>query len=118
MLKENMKITLDWIDAFNEHNIEKVLALYSNNADHYSPKLKLTQPETKGIISGKEAMRNWWSDAFNRLPDLHYELTTLSVSQEFVNMVYKRTAGKEEETEVNEMLHIKDGLIVSSAVRD
>ncbi len=115
-IKENTEITFKWFEAFNEHTIEKLLALYHPDADHYSPKLKIRHPETNGIIKGTEALRNWWCDAFNRLPDLNYEIISLGVDKDYVMMRYKRTVSGEEDMVVNEMLHIKDGLIISSAV--
>ncbi len=116
ILQTNSEITFKWLDAFNEHDIEKLLALYSDDADHYSPKLKVKHPDTKGIIKGKEALRNWWSDAFKQLPDLHYEIISMGVDKEYVMMKYKRTVTGEADMEVNEILHIKDGLIISSVV--
>ena len=46
-----------WFDAFNTHDIEMLLALYAEDAEHYSPKLKIRQPETNGLIKGKPALR-------------------------------------------------------------
>ena len=117
-IKENANITFSWFDAFNEHDIEKLLALYHADADHYSPKLKVRFPETKGLIKGKDALRNWWNDSFERLPSLRYEIISLTVNKDFVLMAYKRMVNNEEDMEVNEVLNISNGLIVSSAVMD
>ena len=115
-IKQNTDITFKWFEAFNEHNIEKLLALYDNGADHYSPKLKMRFPETKGLIKGKDALRNWWTDSFERLPTLHYEIISLTVEADFVLFAYKRKVNNEEDMQVREVLNIKNGLIVSSAV--
>jgi len=48
--KENIYVALKWFDAFNEHNLENLLKLYHDQARHYSPKLKIRQPETEGIV--------------------------------------------------------------------
>ena len=116
IIRQNTETTFNWFDAFNEHDIEKLLSLYHNEADHYSPKLKLRHPETNGIIRGKQELRNWWDDAFNQLSDLHYEIISLTVNKDYVMMLYKRTVKNEADTEVSEMLNIKNGLIISSAV--
>ncbi len=68
-----IRIAEEWFDAFNAHDLEKLLTLYSDDARHYSPKLKLRRPGTNGYIVGKEALRQWWQDAFERLPTLRYE---------------------------------------------
>lgn len=105
-----------WIDAFNSRDLEDLLSLYHENAQHYSPKLKLLQPETNGFIKGKENMRVWWQDAFKRLPTLQYELVRLTPYQDRVFMEYKRYAANEEVLYVGEMLEIKDGWIHASTV--
>jgi hypothetical protein len=35
-------IAYRWFEAFNEHDLDKLLALYHEQAEHYSPKLKST----------------------------------------------------------------------------
>ncbi len=72
--EHNEQIAQRWFAAFNSHRLEDLLRLYDDQAQHFSPKLKIRQPETNGWVSGKAALRNWWQDAFDRLPDLHYEV--------------------------------------------
>jgi ketosteroid isomerase-like protein len=114
--EQNKEIARKWFDAFNRHDLEKLLALYHNGAEHYSPKLKLRLPETKGLIKGKSALRDWWQDAFDRLPSLHYEVKKLTADNEQVFMEYIRHVEGEEDLRVGEVLEIKNGLIVFSRV--
>ena|ERR1700748_3518303 len=109
-------IAKKWFHAFNEHNLENLLSLYDENALHYSPKLKIRQPETNGLVAGKDALRAWWKDAFERLPELHYSYTTLTANNERVFMEYLRRVPGEEDMLVAEVLEIKDSLIVASRV--
>jgi len=60
-------IAFKWFDAFNKKELEKLLSLYDDEAQHFSPKLKIRQPQTNGLIIGKEAMRVWWQDAFDQI---------------------------------------------------
>lgn len=109
-------IAIKWFDAFNEHDLDKLLSLYADDAQHYSPKLKLHQPDTNGLIVGKEALRSWWQDSFARLPTLHYQPTKFIADDNSVFMEYIRTVDGEKPLTVGEVLDIKDGLIVSSRV--
>lgn len=109
-------IALKWFEAFNKHDIEMLLCLYDQNAAHYSPKLKIHQPHTNGYIKGKNELRNWWSDAFNRLPELHYDLIQLTAEGEQVFMEYIRKTPGEEDLRVGEVLVIKEGKIIASRV--
>jgi ketosteroid isomerase-like protein len=116
MNESNLQVAKNWLAAFNEHNLEKLLALYADDAVHYSPKLKLRHPETKGLIKGKVNLRGWWKDAFDRLPTLQYEATSLTANNERVFMEYTRLVEGEENMLVAEVLEIKNSLIVASRV--
>ena len=111
-----ISIAQQWFQAFNEHNLENLLALYADDAAHYSPKLKIRQPETNGLVRGKEALRNWWQDAFERLPELHYSYTTLTANEHRVFMEYIRQVPGESDMLVAEVLEIKDDKIIASRV--
>ncbi len=114
--EQNKQIALKWFEAFNEHQLEKLLALYHNEAQHYSPKLKVRLPETQGLIKGKEALRSWWKDAFVRLPGLRYQVQKLTADNEQVFMEYLRYVEGEETLRVGEVLQIENNLIVFSRV--
>lgn len=105
-----------WFKAFNAHNLEQLLHLYHEDAEHYSPKLKVRKPETKGFIKGTPALRAWWQDAFDRLPSLHYEVVRLTPHENRVFMEYVRHVVNEEDLYVGEMLEIENGLILRSSV--
>ena len=109
-------IALKWFEAFNTHDLEKLLSLYHNEAKHFSPKLKIRKPETKGLVIGKTALREWWQDAFDRLPTLHYSVTSLTANSERVFMEYIRKVNNEEDMLVAEVLEVKEELIVASRV--
>lgn len=110
------EIALKWFAAFNDHNLEDLLALYHDEAQHFSPKLKIRRPETKGLVKGKEALRDWWQDAFDRLPELHYEVTSLTANNERVFMEYIRQVPGEEDMLIAEVLEIEEEKIVASRV--
>ena len=112
----NAQITKQWLQAFNEHSLEKLLSLYDNNAIHFSPKLKIRKPETNGLIKGKEAMRLWWQDAFDRFPELFYQEQTITANEDRVFMEYIRIVPGEENMNVAEVLDIKNSLIIASRV--
>ena len=116
MNNSNLQIANQWLTSFNEHNLEQLLALYDDAAVHYSPKLKVRHPETNGLIKGKENLRAWWKDAFDRLPTLQYEATSLTANQERVFMEYTRKVKGEDNMFVAEVLEIKNDLIIASRV--
>jgi hypothetical protein len=110
------EIASKWLKAFNEHDLETLLALYDDQAEHFSPKLKSLKPETNGLIKGKPALRAWWQDAFKRLPDLTYKEITITANQERVFMEYVRIVSGEDNMTVAEVLEVKNGSIIASRV--
>lgn len=114
--QEIMSIAYKWFDAFNSHNLEQLLSLYDENAQHFSPKLKLIKPETNGLVIGKEAMREWWKDSFERLPSLKYKVTSLTANSDRVFMEYIRSVDNEEDMLVAEVLETREGKIILSRV--
>ena len=117
MSPENLQsIAFRWFDAFNNHNLEQLLSLYDEDAKHFSPKLKIRKPETNGYVEGKSALREWWKEAFERLPSLHYKVTSLTANSDRVFMEYVRNVDGEEDMLVAEVLEVKDGKIIFSRV--
>lgn len=114
--EKNLSIAHLWFEAFNAHNLEKLLSLYDDEAQHFSPKLKIRHPETNGLVVGKNALRSWWQDAFDRLPSLQYKVTSLTSNSDRVFMEYVRNVDNEEQMLVAEVLEIKDGKIIFSRV--
>jgi limonene-1,2-epoxide hydrolase len=93
-----------------------LLLLYHEDAEHYSPKLKIRQPETNSLIKGKAALRAWWQDAFHRLPTLQYEVLNLIADDSNVFMEYLRHIAGEADLQVGEVLEIENGKIKASRV--
>jgi 8-oxo-dGTP diphosphatase len=97
-----------WLKAFNDRDLAGLLALYADDATHISPKLRDRRPETGGAIVGIEAMRVWWQDAFDRLPDLRYEERRITASGRSVFLEYARVVTGEPELLVAERYDVND----------
>jgi ketosteroid isomerase-like protein len=110
------EIARQWFAAFNSQHLENLLSLYDDQAEHFSPKLKVHRPETQGLIKGKAALRSWWNDAFERLPSLQYEVIRLTPYDDRVFMEYIRHIKGEDDLYVGEMLEMKNNLIIRSSV--
>jgi limonene-1,2-epoxide hydrolase len=115
-INKNLSIAHKWFEAFNNHNLEQLLSLYDDEAEHFSPKLKIKQPETNGLVKGKISLHNWWQQAFTDLPTLQYKVTSLTANENRVFMEYVRTVADQESMLVAEVLEIKDKKIILSRV--
>ena len=113
---QNLSIAHKWFEAFNNHNLDQLLSLYDEDAEHFSPKLKIKIPETNGLVKGKKALHDWWDEAFVQLPSLHYKVTSLTANENRVFMEYVRTVQGESDMLIAEVLEIKERKIVFSRV--
>jgi ketosteroid isomerase-like protein len=109
-------IAREWLRAFNSKDLDALLALYADDAVHTSPKLRARQPETKGEIRGKAALSAWWSDAFARLPSMHYEESAITADDERALLEYVRHVDGELPLRVAEVFDVQRGVIVASRV--
>ena len=112
----NERIGQAWLDAFNAHDVDALVALYADDCTHTSPKIRTLHPQTGGKLVGKAAIAQWWKDALKRLPSLRYERVSLTANSERVFVEYVRHADGEAPMPVAEAFDIKSGKIVASRV--
>ncbi len=109
-----------WLAAFNERALDRLLALYADDASHFSPKLLARRPETKGLVSGTAALRDWWADCFERLPDLRYAERAITTAGDAASgrvlLEYVRTVAGEAPLAVAEAFRVAGGRIAESRV--
>ena len=114
MSSDPLSLARRWLACFATRDVEALVALYADDATHTSPKLRARKGA--GHITGRAAMRAWWSEAFQRLPGLRYVETSLTADPDRVFMEYVRHAPGEPDLAVAEVLEVRGGLIVASRV--
>jgi len=77
---------------------------------------EIKKPETNGLVKGNKALHDWWQEAFEQLPTLHYKVTSLTANENRVFMEYVRSVQGESDMLVAEVLEIKEDKIVFSRV--
>lgn len=112
----NLSIARRWLACFEARDADALVALYAADARHTSPKIRALHPQTGGFLVGREALRQWWAEAFVRLPALRYLEQTLTASAERVFMEYLRQVPGEADLPVAEVLDVRQGQIVASRV--
>lgn len=109
-------VAKEWIRAFNARDLDRLLSLYADDAVHLSPKLRDRQPETKGEIRGKAALRAWWADSYARLPSLEYQERHVTAMNDRVFLEYDRVVPGEPVLRVAELFVVRGSRIVESRV--
>lgn len=77
-----------WIAAWNEHDLDAVLAHFSDDVEFSSPLIRQFAGEPSGRLSGKEAVRAYWQAGLARLPGLHFELVDVLVGVNCLTILY------------------------------
>ncbi|VXB07166.1 nuclear transport factor 2 family protein [Aeromicrobium sp. 9AM] len=99
-----------WVTAWNSHDLEGVLSHFADDAVFSSPVAAQLMPNTAGILRGKEAIREYWSNGLTLIPDLRFEIQHVFVGLETVVITYRNQADRL----VSEVLHFNDEGIVTS----
>jgi len=68
------RFAAEWIDAWNRHDLDAILAHYADDFEMRSPLIAQFAGEPSGRLSGKAAVGAYWSEALQRLPQLHFHL--------------------------------------------
>jgi|SRR5215468_3410934 len=67
----------EWIEAWNSHDLDRILSHYSEAFELSSPFIVAVAGEPSGILKGHAAVRAYWSKALARQPGLHFRLLTV-----------------------------------------
>ena len=82
-----------WIDAWNRHDLEQILSHYSEDFAMSSPYIIELTNEPSGILKGKQAVRQYWSKALQKMPDLRFELIDVLVGVGSIVIHYRGVRG-------------------------
>lgn len=104
-----LRFAQDWLDAWNAHDVESVLAHFADDAVFASPVAQRVLPGSDGVLRGKDAIRGYWTLALARIPDLRFELIGVYAGIGAIVIHYRNQLG----AQVNEVLLLEGGLVVS-----
>lgn len=83
----------DWVAAWNSGDLERVLALYAEDAEMTSDVIVALGFAESGTLRGKAALRSYWSKALTLHPDLHFSLIDTYASPDSLVVHYANHRG-------------------------
>ena len=83
----------DWLASWNSHDLERILAHYTEDFEMSSPLIVQLMGEPSGTLNGKAAIRAYWAKALVRLPDLQFDLTAVLVGASSLVIQYRGPRG-------------------------
>jgi nitronate monooxygenase len=66
-------LAAEWYEAWNAHDLDRVLSHYTDDVVFRSPFIAALGVEESGVLVGKEPLRAYWTLGLERFPDLHFE---------------------------------------------
>jgi ketosteroid isomerase-like protein len=96
-----------WAADWNSHDLERILAHYTEDVVFTSPKVTEILGDPSGEVRGKEALRTYWAKGLELLPDLHLTVEDVRASVDTVVINYRNERGGR----VAEVLTFRDGLV-------
>ena len=85
---------VEWIEAWNAHDLDRVLAHYTDDVEMSSPYVARFTGESSGGLSGKQQLRLYWQTALQKIPDLHFELLGVFAGSSSVVLHYRTNFGR------------------------
>ena len=64
----------EWIEAWNAHDLERILSHYAEDVVLTSPRMRDVLGDASGVVRGKQALREYFARGLARLPDLYFAL--------------------------------------------
>ena len=99
----------EWIEAWNSHDLDRILSHYSDNFEMTSPFIIQRMHEPSGTLKGKTAIRPYWKIGLSATPPLKFELIEILIGVESITLYYRRASGK---LAAEVLIFNQDGLVV------
>lgn len=87
------RFAADWIDAWNNHDLDRILSHYTDDFEMSSPAIIAIAGEPSGILKGKDAVGAYWTKALHLFPDLRFELAATLVGIDSITLCYNGVRG-------------------------
>lgn len=84
----------DWIEAWNAHDLERILSHYTDDFEMSSPLIIERMQEPSGKLKGKDQVRPYWQKGLEAALPLRFELIEVFAGVESVTIYYRSLGRK------------------------
>jgi len=110
--KDAQQFAKDWCSAWNSHNLEAILAHYADGVVLTSPTAARLMKDPRGIVNGKQALRNYFSVGLMAYPDLRFEVLDVTCGVGSMVVYYANQSG----AKVSEYMELDSGGKVTKVI--
>lgn len=83
------ELAQDWIDAWNSHDISRILSHYSDEVVFTSPFIVKLLGDNSGTIQGITNLRSYFIKGLEAYPNLKFELYQVLTGVDSITLYYK-----------------------------
>ena len=83
----------EWIDSWNAHDLPRILAHYTDDAQMSSPYIIARGVDPSGRVTGKSALAKYWGPAVDAKSTLKFELQNVLVGVDSISISYHSNLG-------------------------
>ena len=84
----------EWIEAWNSHDLERILSHYTEDFEMSSPLIIQRTGEPSGTLRGKHNIRPYWEIGLAQQPPLHFQLLEVLVGVSSLVLHYRTASGR------------------------
>lgn len=93
-----MAFAQDWVEAWNRHDLDAVLDLFTRDFEFSSPYIIELADEASGCLRGREAIQRYWDTGLAKIPDLQFRLIDVLAGVGSLTIYYAGHRGMVAET--------------------
>lgn len=97
-----------WVTDWNAHDLDSLLGHFAEDVVFTSPAAARLIASSGGVVRGKAALREYWTEGLRRIPDLRFEVVASYVGVDTLVINYSNQRGGL----VNEVLVFDGALVV------
>ena len=90
-----LQIANEWIEAWNEHNIERIVSQYSSDIEYTTPLAVKLLNFKDGTIIGIKDLKKYFNNTLSISVDLKFELINVCFSVNSIVICYKSVLARE-----------------------
>jgi ketosteroid isomerase-like protein len=88
-----LRFAEEWEAAWNSHDVDRILAHYTEDVVFQSPYVVHRFQEPTGEVRGKDALREYWGSGLQQQPELQFTVEDVRVSVDTLVVNYRNHLG-------------------------